>query len=219
MVAMPWEQTSTSIPPKRRRVHRTSARTWAASETSHGQASISPRPPARSRAVISRSADERAATTTVAPSPTSAFAIPRPMPLPPPVTMATFPSSSNSPSHRPVRAAGTDDLRRRPKMPRSATDLYEQTSSPGVCMSWKEFAGRRRTVGALRVLAVASLVAYATILLRPGAPEPLTTWLPNFITATAAALCLARAVQVDRERAAWLSMGAGLTVYTAGNLV
>ncbi len=86
-------------------------------------------------------------------------------------------------------------------------------------MSWKEFAGRRRTVGALRVLAVASLVTYATILLRPGAPEPLTTWLPNFITATAAALCLARAVQVDRERAAWLSMGAGLTVYTAGNLV
>ncbi len=46
-------------------------------------------------------------------------------------------------------------------------------------MSWKEFAGRRRTVGALRVLAVASLVTYATILLRPGAPEPLTTWLPN----------------------------------------
>src|SRR6266542_1450204 len=86
-------------------------------------------------------------------------------------------------------------------------------------MPWRNLAGCRRTVAALRALAVASLVTYAGLLLRPSASEPLTTWLPNLVTVAAAALCLTRALRAEGERAAWLSMGAGLAVYTAGNLV
>ena len=86
-------------------------------------------------------------------------------------------------------------------------------------MPGKNLAGYRRTVAALRALAVASLVTYAGLLLRPSISEPLTTWLPNLVTVAAAALCLTRALRAEGERAAWLSMGAGLAVYTVGNLV
>ena len=81
---------------------------------------------------------------------------------------------------------------------------------------------RRLIVLTLQAVTLAGLLAYGlSPLLRSGHQEsvPLDGWLNDSVAAGAAALCLARALLVRRERLAWLSVGLGLTVWTSGNVV
>jgi diguanylate cyclase len=83
-------------------------------------------------------------------------------------------------------------------------------------------ARRRFVVRALQVVTVAGLLAYGlSTLLRSSQVENslLDGWLLDSVATGAAALCLARGVLVRRERAAWLFVGAGLAVWTSGNVV
>jgi diguanylate cyclase (GGDEF)-like protein len=81
---------------------------------------------------------------------------------------------------------------------------------------------QRLAVLALHALTLAGLLAYGlSPLFRSGHQESvlLDGWLVDSVAAGAALLCLARGLLVQRERAAWLAVGSGLTVWTSGNVV
>jgi hypothetical protein len=72
------------------------------------------------------------------------------------------------------------------------------------------------------LLALGALVYTGSLLLpvRPDVYDPLLDgWLNNSLWALAALLCLARAVLVRAERAAWAVFGMALLLYLAGSLV
>src|SRR5919197_1074950 len=81
---------------------------------------------------------------------------------------------------------------------------------------------RRLPVLSLQTLVLAGLLAYGlSPLYRAGHEESLLLdgWLNDAVAGGAAMLCLTRALLVRRERAAWLTMGLGLAVFTSGNVV
>jgi diguanylate cyclase len=90
-------------------------------------------------------------------------------------------------------------------------------------MTLERLTGRRHVgVVVLQALTVAGLVAYGlSTLLRSGHEQNalLDGWLNDSVAGGAAALCLVRGMLVKRERSAWLCMGAGLAVWTSGNVV
>jgi diguanylate cyclase (GGDEF)-like protein len=80
----------------------------------------------------------------------------------------------------------------------------------------------RLAVLALHAVTLAGLLAYGlSPLLRSGHQDSvlLDGWLVDSVATGAAVLCLARGLLIQRERAAWLSVGIGLTVWTSGNVV
>jgi diguanylate cyclase (GGDEF)-like protein len=85
-------------------------------------------------------------------------------------------------------------------------------------------ASRRRLgVVMLTAFTVAGLVAYGLSTLFRSSHEAEIVWFDGWLVDSvgfgAAALCLSRGVAVRRERSAWLCMGAGLAVWTLGNVV
>jgi two-component system, cell cycle response regulator len=73
-----------------------------------------------------------------------------------------------------------------------------------------------RSLGALVVLGFGAFVFYTATGL--GDPTLFGTWIYCAVMVGAAVSCLARAVLVRRERAAWLLIGAGLLVWTGGEI-
>jgi diguanylate cyclase (GGDEF)-like protein len=81
---------------------------------------------------------------------------------------------------------------------------------------------RRLLVLSLQTLVLAGLLAYGlSPLYRAGHEDSvlLDGWVNDSVAAGAVMLCLTRALLVRRERAAWLTMGLGLAVFTSGNVV
>src|SRR5919108_1644943 len=81
----------------------------------------------------------------------------------------------------------------------------------------------RRPVFALRVLAALGLIVYAVYSVTGfgggGAEHLFEDWIYNALLATAALLCLLRALLVAGERAPWLLLGVGLACWSAGEVV
>jgi hypothetical protein len=73
-----------------------------------------------------------------------------------------------------------------------------------------------RGAGALVLLAFAAFVFHAATGI--GGGDLFGTWVYDGVMLGAAASCIARAVLVRRERAAWLLIGAGLLVWTGGEI-
>jgi diguanylate cyclase (GGDEF)-like protein len=80
----------------------------------------------------------------------------------------------------------------------------------------------RRTVLVGGLLALCLLVAFAAHVAvglgGPGTDALFNTWIYNALMLTSAAACLLRAALVRRERAAWALLGAGLLLYTGGEI-
>jgi diguanylate cyclase (GGDEF)-like protein len=78
-------------------------------------------------------------------------------------------------------------------------------------------------VFALRVLAALGLIVYAVYSVTGfgggGAEHLFEDWIYNALLATAALLCLLRALLVAGERAPWLLLGVGLACWSAGEVV
>ncbi|HVV91636.1 MAG TPA: HD domain-containing phosphohydrolase [Solirubrobacterales bacterium] len=73
-----------------------------------------------------------------------------------------------------------------------------------------------RGAGALVLLAFAAFVFHAATGI--GGENLFDTWIYDGVMLGAAASCLARAVLVRRERVAWLLIGAGLLIWTGGEI-
>lgn len=80
----------------------------------------------------------------------------------------------------------------------------------------------RRTVLAGGFLALCLLAAFTAHVVAgvggPGTDALFNTWVYNALMLTSAAACLLRAALVRRERAAWALLGAGLLLYTGGEI-
>jgi len=81
----------------------------------------------------------------------------------------------------------------------------------------------RTAVAVGQVAVVAGLAVYAFSTLVMGTPadggnSTLNLWLHNGVLFTSAGLCLARAALVRNERAAWLSLGMGVLLWSAADL-
>src|SRR5690242_19360300 len=76
---------------------------------------------------------------------------------------------------------------------------------------------RRYRAGAAVCLAAYAAFSVARMVGAPGG-DFVDSWVYPALIAGAAALCLARAVRVREERAAWLSQGAGIASWSLGEL-
>ncbi|HKB50004.1 MAG TPA: hypothetical protein VKC63_01070, partial [Solirubrobacterales bacterium] len=80
----------------------------------------------------------------------------------------------------------------------------------------------RRTVLTGGFLALCLLAAFTAHVVAgvggPGTDALFNTWVYNALMLTSAAACLLRAALVRRERGAWALLGAGLLLYTGGEI-
>ena len=86
----------------------------------------------------------------------------------------------------------------------------------------RSIAPTSRPLRALGIVPAILLIAYACVLALdlggPALPDFFSTWAYNFLIASAALLCVTRAVAVPAERIVWVLVGLALSCWTASEL-